>query len=176
MRLIVSRRSLRTPATATNRASWELRMAVTEAVPRLPMPMPPKAILSLGATAPKRWPSTWLGTIIGATASAAALANCRRETDVPFSLMGCPPWPGGMPCQCEHSMTFGAACPVQALSQIRQPRCRGGIGGMRWGGGRPPQGVRHLLLDGGIFGQGVVDVDLGADFQGFAVQQCLLID
>src|ERR1035441_7561919 len=35
---------------------------------------------------------------------------------------------------------------------------------------------RHLLLDGGAVGQGVVDVDLGDDFHGFAVEQGLLVD
>src|ERR1035437_6604931 len=34
----------------------------------------------------------------------------------------------------------------------------------------------QLLLDGGLVGQGVVDVDLGHDFHGFAVEQGLLID
>src|SRR5574340_1474289 len=63
-------------------------MQATEDIPRLPMPIPPNTILSLGGTAPARWPRTELGTIMGAAASAPARAtNCRRETDPLLSLI-----------------------------------------------------------------------------------------
>src|ERR1035437_4898381 len=46
-----------------------------------------------------------------------------------------------------------------------------------WGSREAAPGCgRQLLLDGGLVGQGVVDVDLGHDFHRFAVEQGLLID
>ena len=77
------RRASFTSQTATNWTSFCSRKQPRSYVPRLPMPMPPTTIRSLGATAPSR-PKAELGMIIGASTAAepadtADFKNCRRE-------------------------------------------------------------------------------------------------
>ena len=82
--LTASRRAAFTSHTATNCTSFCSRKQPRSYVPRLPMPMPPTTIRSLGGTAPSR-PKAELGMIVGATAAAApaesaVFKNPRRWT------------------------------------------------------------------------------------------------
>src|ERR1035437_4875307 len=90
--------------------------------------------------------------------------------------------------KCRRLMRMGGTATMSGTQILlkcrfaRNPRpppatrsCWLGVSSAR-GGGRPPQEGIELLLDGGIVGQGVVDVDLGHNFHGFAVEQRGLVD
>src|SRR5262245_46852512 len=98
--------------TATNCTSLCSRKQPRSYVPRLPMPIPPTTIRSLGATAPSR-PNAELGMIVGAIAAAPAeSAVCKNRR-----LLNCPAF---------FAMTVLLTEGIQA-DQVVDPCCHGPI-------------------------------------------------
>src|SRR3954462_5472989 len=104
-------------------------MQATEEGPRLPIPIPPNVMRSLGATVPARRPRTELGTIIGAAAAErkvlrfirTAVYQILRVLNTVIAIMD-----AQKPADATELLTFPGGWPV-ACPSLRAPRSAGGF-------------------------------------------------